>query len=480
MATSFDTSDTVQMKGTVTGVTRLSKQAKGFMALGGGLLMCLILFAIFTMGDDGASPPTPGDVGPATEAKPQVRNEPASAGDLLKNVSDGQAAPSPRSVSPLDPNSPNALGPGFSSLPSPEAAAAGGHPARPPNSRQRPAPLTAGQGDDRSSSGAIIVPAPDGTSTAVAIGSPRQPTREERAALARDDERAQLAKRAREGGMELDGGSWTAESQRTGGASPLAGLPGDGASPFGAAATAGANLPRAMQAAQGGQDDPNKQQRKEQFLREAQAAQSSAYLKQTVATLLSKYEIKAGWQIPVALEGGINTDLPGQVRARVRENVYDTAEGNYLLIPQGTLAIGSYDSQIAVGQSRILVAWQRLIFPDGTSMMLEGMPGADQAGNAGLTGDVNNHYTRIFGSALLMSMISAGVQLSQPQTSTGNGQAPTSGQVIAGAVGQQLGQVSTAMIQRQMQVQPTITQEPGYRFVIQVTKDILFPSAYRP
>jgi type IV secretory pathway VirB10-like protein len=489
--TTFDTSDTVELKGTVSGVTRLSKKAKGVMALGGGLLMCFILFSIYTMGEDSPTQATTAAATPEEQKNAKQRNEPATAGDLTKGVSDGQAVVAAQATGPLDPNGPGALGPGFDVKPQAPAASTaivvpGGAPASAPAStgsggapEGRAVGTRAARGP-APASGTIIVPAPDGSSTEVATGgAPRQPTREERMAMAAEDQRDQLARRARESGMEMDGGGWAGDKDgRTAGVSPLAGLQAESGGLFAGAAGANTGLPRAMQAS-GGTQDQNKQQRKEQFLKDAQTPPGSVYLKQTISASLSKYEIKAGWQIPVALEGGINTDLPGQIKARVRENVMDTATGQYLLIPQGTLAIGSYDSQIAVGQSRILVAWHRLIFPDGSSMVLEGMPGADQAGYAGLTGDVNNHYAKIFGSALMMSVISAGVQLSQPQTSTSSSQAPTSGQVIAGAVGQQLGQVSTAMIQRQMQVQPTITQEPGYRFVIQVSKDLLFPREYR-
>src|SRR5260363_107931 len=130
---------------------------------------------------------------------------------------------------------------------------------------------------------------------------------------------------------------------------------------------------------------------------------------------LSPFELKAGWSIPAALECGLNSDFPGQTCARVTENVYDTATGRYLLIPQGTKVIGTYDSQIAYGQQRILVVWNRLIFPDASSLNLNGMPGEDKAGNAGFDAHVNNHYLKVFGSALLMAAFSAGIELTQKQ-----------------------------------------------------------------
>ncbi|RWA52426.1 hypothetical protein AU476_17835 [Cupriavidus sp. UYMSc13B] len=224
------------------------------------------------------------------------------------------------------------------------------------------------------------------------------------------------------------------------------------------------------------QDDINRQARKEAFLRDAGASSKSTYLQEVKQKPLGKYEVKAGWNIPMVLECGINSDLPGQTCARVSENVYDTVTGRYLLIPQGTKAIGMYDSRISFGQSRLLVVWNRLIFPDGSSFVLQGMPATDGAGNAGFDGEVNNHYFRLFAGAAMMSLISAGAQLSQPQQSQTGSNAPSAQQTIAAAMGQQLAQVSGQLISRNMQIQPTITQAPGYRFNITLTKDMLFPA----
>ena len=126
----------------------------------------------------------------------------------------------------------------------------------------------------------------------------------------------------------------------------------------------------------------------------------------------SRYEVKAGTIIPAVLTG-VNSDLPGQLIAQVRENV-STPRGQYLLVPQGARLIGLYDHQVAYGQERVLVTWKRVIFPNGSSLSLkDGMPGTDAAGAAGLNDQVNHHLVRVFGNALLLSVISAGLQLSQ-------------------------------------------------------------------
>lgn len=227
-------------------------------------------------------------------------------------------------------------------------------------------------------------------------------------------------------------------------------------------------------------EDPNRQVRKEQFLKDASLAQLDDTLLQVVHKPLSPYTINAGWLIPSIMVGGMKSDLPGQLRAQVRENVKDTVTGAYTLIPRGSTLIGTYDSQIAFGQSRVLVVWSRVIFPDGSSLNLQGMPGADEQGFAGLTGDVDNHFWPIIKAAVFMSVISAGAQLSQPQSSNANGSygAPNAGQQMAAALGQQLGQAGSQLFSRYLNIQPTITTDPGTRFNILVTKDMVFPKAW--
>lgn len=136
--------------------------------------------------------------------------------------------------------------------------------------------------------------------------------------------------------------------------------------------------------------------------------------------------------------------------------------------------MGTYDSNVTLGQKRALVGWQRIIYPDGSSISLDRMPGADVGGYAGFNDKVNNHYWRIFGNGLLLSVFSAGIQLSQPQAS--NGENYSSSQIIAGALGQQMGQLGMQMAQRNMNIQPTLEIRPGYQFNVMVTKDIILPT----
>jgi type IV secretion system protein VirB10 len=233
-----------------------------------------------------------------------------------------------------------------------------------------------------------------------------------------------------------------------------------------------------------GEDDPvvsqNLQRQKAEFLRNAKLGASDEVLGHLVRPSISHYEVKAGSLVPAVLITQANSDLPGQLIAQVRENVFDTATGAHLLIPQGTRAIGVYDSLVAFGQERVLVAWQRLIFPDGSSLNLESMPGTDLAGAAGFRDRVERDYIRIFGGAILLSAISAGLQISQGTFAAANQAADTRDlrEILAAALGQNLGELGTEMARRNLNVQPTLEIRSGYRFNIAVMKDLVLPGPY--
>ncbi|VTU46200.1 Type IV secretion system protein virB10 (plasmid) [Variovorax sp. SRS16] len=194
----------------------------------------------------------------------------------------------------------------------------------------------------------------------------------------------------------------------------------------------------------------------------------------------TKYELRAGFVIPATLISGINSELPGQIVAQVSQNVFDTPTGKYLLIPQGARLVGSYANNVIYGQSRVLVAWQRIVFPDGKAMDIGAMPGADSAGYAGFNDQVNNHYVRIFSSALLMSGVIAGVTYSQGSSGTTTpNSAPTAASVLSQALGQELGQVTSQMISKNLNIAPTLEIRPGYRFNVVAVKDLTFTRPYR-
>lgn len=244
-------------------------------------------------------------------------------------------------------------------------------------------------------------------------------------------------------------------------ASSAAAFPPDGPVAPGAAAPSGTGP--------GGIVDPNMQQHKSDFLAR-DGINNTSYLSQPVLAPRSPYEVKAGTVIPTSLITGINSDLPGQIVAQVRENVYDTVSGNYLLIPQGSRLIATYDSSVTFGQERVLVCWNRLIRPDGISLALECMPGVDLAGYAGFADEVDNHWWRIITGVALGTLVSATAQRSQGEVIGYN---PTVPQLWAANAGGAVNQAGQSVTQKNLAIQPTIKVRPGYSVNVLVTKDMV-------
>ena len=226
---------------------------------------------------------------------------------------------------------------------------------------------------------------------------------------------------------------------------------------------------------QGGAGQPSPQQQNKSFLDAAQTPGDNGYLPAAVQPPLARHELFAGSVIPAVMLTGIDSDLPGTISAQVRQTVYDSLNPSVVLIPQGTRLIGEYSSQIAYGQSRVLVAWSRLIYPNGATIDLRGMEGTDGKGQAGFHDQVDNHYFRVFGSAILMSLLGVGAQLSQPQNS-GALNTPSASQQAAAATAQQLNNVGTNLLNRNLNIQPTLIIRPGYAFNVLVNRTMILPA----
>jgi len=222
----------------------------------------------------------------------------------------------------------------------------------------------------------------------------------------------------------------------------------------------------------------NGQSRKEAFLANAHKVQTGDYLQSTREAPLSRFEIKAGWEIPAVLEQGLNSDLPGEVKALVTQNVYDTATGIYLLIPQGSRLVGRYDSHISYGQDGVQVAWSRIIYPDASSVDLDGMAGLDAHGNAGLRSDVDHHYRALIGGMGLTSMFNAAFAITQARNQSVLVINPAS--AAEAAVGAEVSETGSQLARRNLNRQPTIKVPAGYKFTVRVNRDILFEAPYMP
>jgi type IV secretion system protein VirB10 len=184
----------------------------------------------------------------------------------------------------------------------------------------------------------------------------------------------------------------------------------------------------------------------------------------------SPFVIQAGTIIPAALITGIRSDLPGQITAQVTENVFDSPTGRFLLVPQGTRLIGIYDSQVAFGQSRVLLVWTRLIMPNGRSIVLERQPGADTAGYAGLEDEVDNHWGALFKAALLSTLLGVGSELG---TTTGTGSNSDVITALRRGSSDSLNQTGQKVVQRNLDIQPTLTIRPGFPVRVIVNRDLV-------
>ncbi|QND44377.1 IncP-type conjugal transfer protein TrbI (plasmid) [Rhizobium lusitanum] len=233
----------------------------------------------------------------------------------------------------------------------------------------------------------------------------------------------------------------------------------------------------ALQAGLGGQNlDPNGQRTKEGFFNAD--IKELGYLPNRVVPQRSPFELKRGSVIPATLITGINSDLPGRITAQVSQNVFDSATGLRLLIPQGTKLFGRYDSKVSFGQSRALVVWTDIIFPNGSTLQIGGMAGTDAQGYGGFNDKVNNHYFRTFGSAILVALVGTGIDMAVPQSSTLATQ-DTASDAARRNFADTFGRVAERTIDRNLDVQPTLEIRPGYKFNVLVDQDIIFPRAYQ-
>lgn len=234
---------------------------------------------------------------------------------------------------------------------------------------------------------------------------------------------------------------------------------------LGASAAAPADAPAE---APGEVQPGNGQLAKAQF---AQASRVTDYLTNPLLPAISRYEVKAGTLIPAALLTAVNSDLPGEAIAQVTEPVYDHVTGRIVLIPQGSRLIGQYDSQVAYGQSRVQIAWNRIIMPDGRSINIGSMTGADRSGVAGLRDRVDTHFGQLARGALLSTLFSVGAAAAQDAGSrSSDGVVLNSAGTGVSASAQQIGQQITA---RDLNRQPTIRIRAGFPARVIVNKDMI-------
>lgn len=224
--------------------------------------------------------------------------------------------------------------------------------------------------------------------------------------------------------------------------------------------------------AQTGGGDFNLQDSKNAFAQTA--SDSRIYNPHQLEVAASPYQIMAGTTIPASLITGLNSDLPGSIIAQVTQNVYDTATGAHVLIPQGSRLIGRYDARVSFGQSRALVVWDRIIFPDTSSILIEALPGTDQQGFAGLRDRVDNHLGRLFLAVGLATLLEVGSELS-----FSNDQGDIA-EAIEESIQGSANQTGQRIVDRNLNIQPTLRVRPGWPLRVIVTRDLILRPYAQP
>ena len=183
----------------------------------------------------------------------------------------------------------------------------------------------------------------------------------------------------------------------------------------------------------------------------------------------STWMLSAGTLIPASLITGLNSDLPGMVVAQVTENVRDSASGHYVLVPQGARLIGNYDSIVAYGQRRALLVWNRIVFPNGSSIELDHMPATDSSGYAGVSDGVDSHGWQLLKGIAMSTLLGVGTQLSF------GGSGSDLVRALRESMQESAAHAGDQITSRNLSVQPTIKVRPGWPIRALVNKDVLLP-----
>jgi type IV secretion system protein VirB10 len=214
------------------------------------------------------------------------------------------------------------------------------------------------------------------------------------------------------------------------------------------------------------------QVRNKAFMKEAA---DSGYLPELLKSKLGEFELTAGSVIPAVMLSGVNSDLPGTIVAQTRQTVYATNDPDAVVIPQGSRLIGRYSADVAYGQSRVLAAWDELILPNGSRIALRGMSAADGQGQSGMEDQVDNHFWKTWSSALLVSFLGVAAQQSQPQNQGAFNTPSGSAQASAAAMNS-LSDVSSKILQKSLNISPTLQVRPGMAFNVMVYRSIILPT----
>ena len=177
--------------------------------------------------------------------------------------------------------------------------------------------------------------------------------------------------------------------------------------------------------------------------------------------------IAQGSLIRGVLETAIQSDLPGFIRAEVSHDVY-SFDGSNLLIPKASRLVGNYRSGLVRGQTRVFVVWDRLLRPDGASILI-GSPGTDLLGRAGLEGDLDTHFFKIFGSSILLSLVDGAIDVSVENARDSDGSGTT---ILQNT--NQLNRAAEIALENSINIPPTIHVDQGTPIQVFVARDLDF------
>jgi type IV secretion system protein VirB10 len=223
--------------------------------------------------------------------------------------------------------------------------------------------------------------------------------------------------------------------------------------------------------------DLNQQNGKRKF----QQDEEGDYLNTTRVAPISRWVVERGEKIVAILPTRVVSDLPGDLIAQVKDDVYNTPDHQFIMIPAGSLLAGEYNSSVSYGQGRVQVIWTYLRFPDGSFINLGKFVSHAADGAVGLKDQTDNHIKRLVGGVLLSSIFAAGIQISQNHSGANSTLAyPSTTQLAASAVGQQAAQLGEQITSRNLNLQPTLKIRPGEPFYVSVQKSMVFPGPYEP
>lgn len=206
--------------------------------------------------------------------------------------------------------------------------------------------------------------------------------------------------------------------------------------------------------------------------------QPSQYLTAQLQPPRSPYQVNAGSQLPVVLAQDVTSDVQSFFSAIVTRDVYDSISSRFLLVPAGSRITFLTDMDERTNEQPLLMLSAKTLYlPNGYSIALQGMPGANGFGMAGLTDQVNRHFFQRYGSAAVLSLVVAGIRMATYSHGSG-GFAYSPQDAAMNGVGSVFGNTVGEDLRQKLAIKPTVVIRAGYPFNVTVTQDMVFPAPY--